>query len=90
MRFNGSISQNKWAADILANAELTAEQIDNLLCYAGPTMHGQGIMDVTIIIENRHNLAAYADSLGKFYKLSGEERHNVAKNAAAMVRQLTS
>lgn len=78
MKFNGSAKQNKWATEILEKANLTEGQVDNLLRYAGPTMHEQGIMDVTIVIENRNKLAAYADSLGKFLKLSKEEKHAVA------------
>jgi len=87
IKFNGSKKQNKWATDILQAANLTDEQSDNLLRYAGPTMHGQGIMDVIIVIENRNNLAAYADSLGEFYKLSNEEKHNVAENAVDALRK---
>ena len=86
MKFNGSAKQNKWAAEILEKAILTEEQIDNLLRYAGPTMHDQGIMDVTIIIENRSKLADYADALGKFYKLTPEEKHAVAEEAAGKLR----
>jgi hypothetical protein len=88
MKFNGSAKQNKWAESILQNANLTEEQVDNLLRWAGPTMHAQGIMDVTIVIENRDNLAAYADSLGSFYKLSKEEKHAVAEDAAGMIRDI--
>lgn len=88
MKFNGSAKQNKWATEILEAAKLTDVQIDNLLRYAGPTMHAQGIMDVTIIIENRSKLAAYADSLGKFYKLTPEEKHAVAEEAAGAVRNI--
>lgn len=87
MKFNGSAKQNKWATEILEAAKLTDVQIDNLLRYAGPTMHAQGIMDVAIIIENRSKLAAYADSLGKFYKLTPEEKHAVAEEAAGAVRR---
>jgi len=86
MKFNGSAKQNKWAAEILEKTVLTGEQIDNLLRYAGPTMHDQGIMDVRIIIENRSKLAAYADALGKFYKLTPEEKHAVAEAAAGKLR----
>ena len=90
MKFNGSEKQNKWAIAIIQAAELTDVQIDNLLGYAGPTMHSQGIMDVTIIIENRHNLANYADSLGRFFSLSPDEKHAVAENAATAVRELSN
>ena len=90
MKFNGSAKQNKWAAGILAAAKLTDDQIDKLLRYAGPTMHTQRIMDVTIIIENRSKLAAYADSLGEFYKLTPEEKHAVAADAASAVRDLAN
>ena len=89
MKFNGSGKQNKWAGDILKNACLTDEQIDNLLRWAGPTMHAQKIMDVTIIIGNRHNLARYADSLGQFYSLSDSEKHGVAEMACEMVRSIS-
>lgn len=88
MKFNGSAKQQKWATEILNNANLTDEQVDNLLRWAGPTMHAQGIMDVTIVIENRNNLAVYADSLGSFYKLAKEEKHAVAEEAAGMVRNI--
>jgi len=73
--FNGSPRQNKWAAEIISNAALTDAQVDNLLRYAGPTMHAQRIMDVDIVIYNRKRLAAYADSLGKFLQLSAREKH---------------
>lgn len=88
MKFHGSAKQNKWAADILVAAKLTDVQIDNLLRYAGPTMHAQGIMDAQIVIDNRNNLATYADSLGNFYKLSPEEKHAVAEQAAGMVSSI--
>jgi hypothetical protein len=88
MKFNGSAKQNKWAESILQNANLTEDQVDNLLRWAGPTLHDQGIMDVTIVIENRNKLAAYADSLGELYKMSKEERHALAEEAAGMVRQI--
>jgi len=87
MKFNGSEKQNKWAANIIKTAELTNKQIDNLLRYAGLKMHSQGIMDVTIIIDNRHNLIEYADSLGQFYKLSADEKHAVAEEAADILKQ---
>lgn len=87
MKFNGSEKQNRWAEQIIKTANLTDEQIDNLLHYAGPTMHAQGIMDVTIVIENRNTLAAYADSLGKFYRLSNEEKHGVATDAIDKLRK---
>ena len=90
MKFNGSAKQNAWATKILEAAKLTDEQTDNLLRYAGPTLYAQGIMDVTIVIENRDKLAAYADSLGKFLKLSAEEKHAVAEEACGMVRQIAS
>ena len=45
MKFNGSQKQNKWAMNILEENNLTEQQIDNLLRYAGPTMRAQGIMD---------------------------------------------
>jgi len=87
MEFNGSEKQNKWAADILEKANLTEEQMDNLLRWAGPTMHAQRIMDVTIIIENRHKLASYADELGRFYRLSDEEKRSVAQDAVDSVKE---
>ena len=87
MEFNGSEKQNKWASKILESANLTNAQVDNLLRWAGPTMHKQGIMDVTIVIEHRANLAEYADSLGQFYKLSADEKHTVAVNAADMLKK---
>jgi hypothetical protein len=86
MRFNGSEKQNKWAEKIISSAKLNEKQVDNLLRFAGPTMHEKGIMDVTIVIENRWNLSAYADSLGRFYNLSSEEKHNVAENAANLLK----
>jgi hypothetical protein len=86
MKFNGSKKQNAWAEKILAGASLSDEQIDNLLKWAGPTMYAQGIMDATIVIDNRHNLAVYADSLGRFYALSDEGKHNVAIDAVNAVR----
>jgi len=86
MKFNGSEKQNKWAEKIIESANLTDEQIDNLLRYAGPTMHTQGIMDVAIIIDHRHILPAYADSLGNFYKLSDEGKRDLANEAADALR----
>ena len=72
MKFNGSEKQNKWSADILKKANLTDDQIDNLLRFAGPTMHSQGIMDTTIVIEHRGDeLAAYADQLGRLWVEKG-------------------
>lgn len=88
MKFNGSEKQNRWAAQILQDSNLNETQIDNLLRYAGPTMHGQGIMDVTIVIEHRDDLSSYADSLGRFYQLSQVEKKAVAEEAAGMVRQI--
>ena len=90
MKFNGSPKQNKWATEILNDAALTDEQIDNLLRWAGPTMHEAGIMDVTIVIENRKNLAAYADALGKHYRKTDEEKQAVADEAANMVHNIAS
>ena len=87
MKFNGSKKQNVWAEKIIGTANLTDEQIDNLLRWAGPTMYAQGIMDVGIIIDNRNNLAGYADSLGSFYKLTSAEKHAVAVEAADTIRQ---
>ena len=84
MKFDGSTKQNKWAADILQNAVLTDEQIDNLLRWAGPTKHAQGIMNAQLIIDHRSSLADYADALGRFYKLSSEEKHAVAEEAVDM------
>ena len=86
MKFNGSKKQNKWAAEILDSANLTEEQIDNLRRYAGPTLYKQGVVDVTIIIDNRQNLAAYADALGSFFRLSADEKHSVAVEAVEAVR----
>lgn len=83
MKYNGTVKQNKWADDILRASNLNETQIDNLLRYAGPAMHEQGIMDVTIIIENRHDLAGYADALGKLYNMTPEERHNLAAEACS-------
>jgi len=71
MKFNGSRKQNQWADKILTAATLTDEQIDNLLLWAGPSMYAQGVMDAIIVIDNRGNLASYADSLGKFLKQKG-------------------
>jgi hypothetical protein len=88
MEFNGSAKQNKWAAEILQNANLTDEQVDNLLRWAGPTLHDRGIMVASIVIENRHNLANYSDSLGKFYKLTLEGKRAVAQEVADMVRNI--
>jgi len=86
MKFNGSKKQNEWAAKIIEAALLTEEQRDNLLRYAGPKMYSTGIMDVTIIIDNRNNLAKYADALGRFYRLSADEKHSVAVEAVEAVR----
>lgn len=88
MKFQGSAKQQKWAAEILENANLTETQIDNLLRWAGPTLHAQGIMYAPIVIENRNNLPKYADSLGEFYKLTPEQKHEVAEAACGMVRQI--
>jgi hypothetical protein len=90
MKFNGTEKQNKWAEKILTEANLTDEQIDNLLKWAGPTLYSQGIMDAIIVINNRRNLSAYADSLGKFLKLSQAEKHAVAEEACGVVRGLAS
>lgn len=88
MTFNGTVQQNQWAEKILKNNTLTDIQIDNLLKYAGPTMYAQKIMDVTIIIEHRKNLAAYADALGIHYGMTEEEKQSAAENAANLVREL--
>jgi hypothetical protein len=85
MKFNGSKKQNEWAEKILHETKLTEQQIDNLLRWAGPTLHDAGIMDVVIVIDNRHNLPAYADSLGSFYKLSADEKHAIAEEACRFV-----
>jgi len=90
MEFNGTPKQNKWAEGILEAAQLDERQIDNLLRWAGPTMHSQGVMDVSIVIDNRHNLASYADSLGHFYELSQTEKQAVAEEAASQVRKLAT
>jgi len=86
VKFNGTEKQNRWAEQIIKTANLADVQIDSLLHYGGPKMHSQGIMDVTIIIENRSNLASYADSLTVFYNLSVEEKHGVAEEAVDAVR----
>ena len=88
MKFNGSAKQQKWASEILGRANLTETQIDNLLRYAGPTMHAQGIMDATIVIENRSDLARYADSLGEFLALTPDGKRAVAERAAETLRQV--
>lgn len=88
MKFNGTEKQNKWAQKISDEAHLTEEQIDNLLRWAGPTLYAQKIMDAKIVIDNRRNLAGYADSLGKFLKLSPEGKHIVAEEAVGLVRQM--
>ena len=90
MNFNGTEKQNKWADKILTDAKLTDEQIDNLLKWAGPTLYAKKIMDAIIVIDNRQNLAAYADSLGKFLTLSPGEKHAVAEEACGVVRELAS
>ena len=90
MKFNGTEKQNKWAEQILVDANLTDEQTDNLLKWAGPTLYSQKIMDAIIVIDNRRNLAAYADSLGNFLKLSPEEKHAVAEEACGVVRGLAN
>jgi len=87
MKFNGSKKQNEWAAKILAAANLNEKQVDALLRWAGPTLHAQGVMDAGIVIDNRQNLAKYADSLEKFYKLTPDGKRDVAENAAAAVRR---
>lgn len=91
IKFNGSEKQKIWASNIIESTKLTNCQVDNLLRYAGPKMYTQGIMDATIIIENRRNLAEYADGLGKFYQLSTEEKHAVAKKTvdAIMADKIT-
>jgi hypothetical protein len=88
MTFNGSPKQNKWAAEILKSAALTDEQIDNLLRWGGPTMYKAGVMDVTIIIDNRSRLTAYADALGKHYQKTAEEKQAVANEAANIVHHI--
>lgn len=88
MKFNGTVKQNRWAVDILNGAELSETQIDNLLRWAGPAMHSKKIMDVTIVIDNRFNLAEYADALGKFYQLSQNEKRTVAKSAAVKLKMM--
>ena len=85
MKFNGSEKQNKWAAEILGNAHLTDVQTDSLLRWVGPTLYAQEIMDVKIVIDNRNNLPAYADDLGRFYKLSSADKKKVALNACDAV-----
>lgn len=86
MKCNGSEKQNKWALRIIEDAKLADEQIDNLLRWAGPTMHAAGIIDVTIVIENRNWLAAYANDLGVFYAMTPEEKRRVAEDAADGLR----
>lgn len=88
MKFNGTPKQNRWAGEIVAAAKLTDEQIDALLWYAGPTMHDAGICDVTIVIENRHNLARYADSLASMRSMTPSQRHTLAEDACNAVREI--
>ena len=90
MKFCGTEKQNKMAGQILDEAHLTEEQIDNLLRWAGPTLCAQKIMYPIIVIDNRRNLAGYADSLGKFLKLSPAEKHAVAESACGAVSELAS
>lgn len=71
MKFNGSAKQQKWAAQIVESANLNETQIDNLLKWAGPTQYAQGIMQSSMIITYRDNLAKMADSLPELYKKNG-------------------
>jgi hypothetical protein len=86
MRYNGTEKQNRWAEKILTSANLSQTQIENLLKYAGPKMNSDGIMDVRIVIDNRSDIAAYADALGEFYKLTHSEKKDVAYEAAEMIK----
>lgn len=88
IQFNGAAKQNAWAEGILTEAQLTKEQIENLLRWGGPTLFARQCMDVTMIIENRHALAVYADVLGKFYTRTANEKHQVAQSAIDAVRSL--
>jgi len=90
MKFNGTPRQNKWAQAIIEAQNLSDGQIDNLLRYAGPTMYVQRIMDVSVVIDHRQNLGAYADSLGDFLSLSPAEKHAVAIAAADAVRAIAT
>ena len=90
MKFNGTKKQNEWAAKILTAANLTDDQVDNLLRWAGPTLHRQGIMDAGVVIDNKDDLGRYADSLGEFYKKSPEQKRAVAQAAADAVREIAS
>jgi len=90
MKFNGTAKQNAWASKIFESANLSPTQIDNLLRWAGPTLHAQGIMDATIVIENRTSLARYADSLGALYEMDADEKHSVAVEAANMVMRIAN
>ena len=85
MKLKGSEKQIAWANKILAGANLTTMQTDNLLRWGGPTMAAAGICDAVVVIEHRHNLAEYADALGEFYKLSAEGKRTVAQQAACLI-----
>jgi len=88
MKWNGTTKQAIWAEKILANAKLTSDQVDALLWYAGPTLHEAGVMDVTIVIDNRNQLAKYADSLIKLRSMPQAKRSRVAQAAANSVQKI--
>jgi len=83
IKFNGTPKQAKWAASILDAANLSEEQVDNLLWWAGLTMCGQHIMDAELVIDNRHNLAWFADAMGVIRKMTPDQRRQLAAEAAA-------
>lgn len=84
----GTPKQVAWCKKILAVAALTDGQIDSLLRFAGPKMYASGSLYAPIVIDNRNNLGAYANSLNQFYGLSAVEKHAVAQAAACAVGQL--
>ena len=88
-QFSGSQKQQKWAADIIAHANLTDAQIAGLLWWGGPTKREAGICDAVIVIENRRNLARYADSLIAVSRMTAEEKRDLAEDACNAVRQYT-
>jgi len=75
MKFTGSVKQAAWAQKILAASNLTREQVENLLRWAGPEAAARGVMDAEIVIQNRDGLASYADALGRMYAARAARQH---------------
>ena len=87
-QFNGSVKQQSWAADIGERAGLTPDQEYGLLWWGGPTARDAGICDAQIVIDNRHDLARYADSLIAVSKMTAEERRELAEDAVGVARSV--